>query len=215
MSKKYHKINSVFKRDDSKQHKIIEGEFSVPEIEYLKNNIWEFYEKIDGTNIRITFIKNKIIFNGKTDEASIPPKLLYNLNNIFMPQLNKFNEKFIEKQEDENREIVLYGEGYGKGIQKIGKYYGDDQKFILFDVKIGNWWLNKSDVKDIADYFSIDVVPLIGEGTINDMVSIVRNGFISTFGDFYAEGIVANPKIQLFTRSGVRIITKLKHKDFL
>jgi hypothetical protein len=46
------------------------------------------------------------------------------------------------------------------------------------------------------------------------MVIFVQNGFTSQWGDFAAEGIVARPKIELKTRGGKRIITKIKHKDF-
>jgi len=31
---------------------------------------------------------------------------------------------------------------------------------------------------------------------------------------FQAEGIVARPKVELLSRTGERIITKIKHKDF-
>ena len=50
--KEYHKIQSVFKRDIA-NGKIIEGKYSLPEFEYLKDNQWVFTEKVDGTNIRI------------------------------------------------------------------------------------------------------------------------------------------------------------------
>jgi hypothetical protein len=39
-------------------------------------------------------------------------------------------------------------------------------------------------------------------------------GVKSWWGDFDAEGIVARPQVELFTRAGHRIITKLKCKDF-
>lgn len=47
----YHKINSIYKRDE--KTKEFTNEFSLPEFEYLKHNLWEFTEKIDGTNVRI------------------------------------------------------------------------------------------------------------------------------------------------------------------
>jgi hypothetical protein len=58
------------------------------------------------------------------------------------------------------------------------------------------------------------VVPIIGEGNLESMVSFCRNGFKSQWGDFIAEGIVAKPKVELQTRAGSRVITKLKYKDF-
>ena len=85
---------------------------------------------------------------------------------------------------------------------------------ILFDVKIGDWWLQRKDVEDIAKFFGIDIVPIIGEGTLSEMVEKTKIGFNSQWGDFLAEGIVARPKTELKTRRGARIITKIKHIDF-
>mgnify|MGYP001604261791 FL=1 len=47
----YHKINSLYKRDP--RGKMLFGDYSCPEFEYLQNNEWSFQEKIDGTNIRV------------------------------------------------------------------------------------------------------------------------------------------------------------------
>ena len=46
------------------------------------------------------------------------------------------------------------------------------------------------------------------------MIAMARKGFDSIWGAFKAEGIVARPTVELRTRSGKRIITKIKHKDF-
>lgn len=119
---------------------------------------------------------------------------------------------------EEYVEVCLYGEGYGAKIQKGGDNYRSDQDFVLFDIKIDNWWLQRVDVEDIAKKLDIDIVPIIGTGTLPDMIQEVRNGFNSVWStskvSFKAEGIVARPGVELKTRSGHRIITKIKHKDF-
>ena len=202
----YHKIQTIFKRDPKTKFKTLLSEYSIPEFEYLKNNEWVFTEKVDGTNIRIMFDGN-ISFGGKTDRAQIPSELVNNLNEKFLPKIDIF--KSIN-----STEICLYGEGYGPKIQSGGKYC-NDQSFVLFDIKIGEWWLQRKDVEDIGKQFEIDVVPIIGNGTLKDMVNQVEKGFHSIWGDFIAEGIVARPSTELKTRSGHRIITKLKYKDFM
>ena len=69
--KEYHKIQSIFKRDD-KTHKFVVGEWSLPEINYLAHNQWEFTEKVDGTNIRVMWSPTiKLLrFGGKSDNRS-------------------------------------------------------------------------------------------------------------------------------------------------
>ena len=210
----YHKINSLFLRDSSKpKNPIIVGEYTDPVFKYLENNLWDFDEKIDGTNTKILFTGVDLFFGGKTDNAQMPTKLLKFLQDKFLPQIDTFKSIFVNPNDTERQEVYLYGEGYGGKIQKGGKYR-PDESFILFDVKIGKWWLNREDVKDIAKKLSIDTVPELGQGTLIDLVKKVRAGFNSTFGDFIAEGIVARPAVPLCTRAGQRVITKLKHIDF-
>jgi hypothetical protein len=110
-------------------------------------------------------------------------------------------------------QICLYGEGYGAKIQK-GGLYRPDQSFVLFDVWINGWWLKRKDVHDIAAKLNIDRVPIIGTGTLQAMEHMVRQGFNSQWGPFPAEGIVARPAVELRTRRGDRVITKLKTRDF-
>lgn len=206
--KAYHKIQTVYLRDPATKHKhLLEGQFALPEFEFLQNNLWIFTEKVDGTNIRVMFDGNEITFGGKTDNAQIPAFLVKRLQNLFLPLIDLFKETF-------DSPVCLYGEGYGAKIQKGGGNYRPDQDFVLFDVRIGDWWLQRNDVRDIAEKFLIDIVPIIGQGTLFEMVEMVRNGFDSTWGSFKAEGIVARPKTELMTRGGHRIITKIKYKDF-
>ncbi|KKN07671.1 hypothetical protein LCGC14_1064440 [marine sediment metagenome] len=204
----YHKIQSIYKRDEG-THKFIEGQYSLPEFEYLKDNTWLFTEKIDGTNIRIGWIPEVgINIGGRTDNAKIPTFLYQKLTELFTN--DKLKEMFPETS------VMLCGEGYGAKIQKGGgNYIPNGVDFILFDVKIGDWWLKREDVNDIAGKLDIKVVPFIGQGTLDDAVGIVKKGLLSEFGGFVAEGLVLRPSIELKSRSGHRIITKLKGKDFL
>ncbi len=201
----YPKINSIFKRDD--RGKFIVGEYSQPEFEYLKNNKWEATEKIDGTNIRVIWDKERVIFGGKTDNAQTPTFLLKKLQDLF--PVDKFKAIYPEMA------LTLYGEGYGAKIQKGGgNYINDGCDFILFDVLIENWWLKREDIEDVASKLQIKAVPVIGYYTPEIAIRETQKGFKSTFGDFQAEGIVLKPFIELRDRKGHRIITKVKCKDW-
>lgn len=210
--KEYPKIQTVFKRNPQNMRELLEGEYALPEFEYLAGNQWVFTEKVDGTNIRVSWNGDSVVFGGKTDNASIPVFLLYKLQELFEGTAKK--KLFGDTFGDEGG-VCLYGEGHGAKIQKGGgNYVADGVDFVLFDVKIGKWWLERNNVEDIAEKFGIKVVPLIGKGTLKEMVAMVRAGFNSVWGDFRAEGIVARPETELFSRNGARIITKIKHKDF-
>ena len=203
--KEYHKIQSVFKRDE-KTHKFIIGEYSLPEFKYLEYNKWVFTEKVDGTNIRINWDFSDVKIGGRTDNAQLHVDLLTELQSLF--PIEKFNILYPDTQ------MTLYGEGYGAGIQKGGGNYSRKKTFVLFDVLIGDYWLSRENVIDIANKLEISHVPVIGYGSISEMIDIVKSGLKSTWGDFIAEGIVARPECELFAKNGKRIITKIKHKDF-
>lgn len=211
--KEYHKIQTVFKRDESNKHKtLLEGQYSLPCFEYLKNNEWVFTEKVDGTNIRVMQQEGEttglVSYGGKTDAAQIPATLIERLRNMF-------DSKGVVMKEAFPHGVCLYGEGYGAKIQKGGGNYGPSQDFVLFDVKIGHWWLERESVEEVALKLGLRIVPIIGKGTIDDMISMAKQGFKSTWGDFEAEGIVARPSVEMFTRNLQRIITKIKMRDFV
>ena len=202
--KEYHKIQSIYKRD-AKTNRFIIGEYSLPEFAYLADNQWTFTEKVDGTNVRVMLKEGKLHFGGKTDNAQMPIPLLEKLNDLFPPE--KLFEQFPERTD-----VCLYGEGFGAGIQKGGCY--GSVNFVLFDVRIGDFWLRRDDVNEIAEKLGIQRVPIIGDGTLHDGILHAKMGLKSSWGDFEAEGIVARPTVELFTRNGSRIIVKIKTKDF-
>jgi hypothetical protein len=86
--------------------------------------------------------------------------------------------------------------------------------FVLFDVKVGDWWLQRESVEDVSAKLGLDIVPIIGRGTLADFVEMGRAGFNSRWGAFAAEGLVGRPGVELKARNGNRIITKIKTKDF-
>lgn len=214
----YHKINSVYKRDMTKpKAPFIVGEFSEDSFEYLQNNRWEFSEKVDGTNIRVMFDGESIVFGGKTDNAQIPTHLVQRLQERFLPIEQRLKMKEIFKpREGKETNVILYGEGFGYKIQgKVGiDYLVDEVDFCLFDIRIGSWWLKREDVYGIGEKLGLKTPNIVGYGTINEAIELVKEGFKSGFGTAEAEGLVLRPTCELLDRSGKRIITKIKVRDF-
>lgn len=209
---KYHKIDSVFFRDEKNKRFLVEGQFSRPEFEYLKDVEWSWFEKIDGTNIRV-YWDEKVTFQGRDHNSQIPADLVNWLNDKFI--ISEIFEKVVP-----DMNIILYGEGYGKGIQKAGKSYDPfGVSFILFDVMAldcddGDLFLSRRNVEGIASELKLEVAPLIFKGTIQDAIDKVKGGFKSLLGDIDAEGLVGHPTIELHDRRHRRIITKIKTRDF-
>lgn len=208
MLKEYHKIETLFERSEETK-KLIEGKYRNKTVEFLKDNKWQFTEKIDGTNIRVYWDGHKVSFHGRTDKAQIPADLVNRLNELFGGEVNEqiFEQKFGET------EVTLFGEGYGEKIQK-GGLYRKGQDFILFDVMIANNWQPRESVEDIAKTFNIDVVPIVLEGTIEEAVEYVKTKPKSTLGTADSEGVVGKSLVELQDRTGHRVIVKIKVRDF-
>lgn len=208
MLKEYHKIETLFERDE-KTKKLVEGKYRNEAIKYLKDNKWQFTEKIDGTNIRIYWDGHKVSFFGRTDKAQIPAELTNRLIELFGGETNEqlFEQKFGET------EVILFEEGYGEKIQN-GGLYRKGQDFILFDVIIADNYQSRESVEDIAKYFGIDIVAIILEGTLQEAVNYVKSKPKSSIGIADSEGVVGRPVIELQDRCGKRIIVKIKVRDF-
>lgn len=202
----YPSIPTVWSRDPATKYKtLIQGEWATPELAYLADLPWTWTEKVDGTNIRVSFSGEGVLFGGRTDNAQLPTPLLTRLMEMFPPRgrRTKFDG------------LTLFGEGYGKGIQKAGTGYSSEQSFILFDVWGGKSWLSREDTVYIAQEMGIPCVPVIGEGTLLEAIHKVMGGLASQVGGCPpAEGLVMRPLCELNSRTGERIITKVKCRDF-
>ena len=206
--KEYNKIDALYKRDEVTK-KVI-PQYRNEEYQLLERASWDFTEKVDGTNIRIHWDGHNVEFGGRTDNAQIPVPLVNKLNELFGGPANE--QLFEQKFGDAN--VILFGEGYGPKIQNGGQYR-DDVSFILFDVQIGDWYLKRPDVEDIAKYFNIDVVPIVLEGTLLDAVEYIKGHPKSTIAKngAFMEGVVGRPVVELRDRRGKRIIVKIKWED--
>ena len=201
----YTKIEAIFERDNITK-KTIKGQYWNKTVELLKDIQWFGTEKIDGINIRIHWDGYRVAISGRNDDAQITPKLLEYLQETFNCH-ELFEQKFGEK------EVTLFGEGYGRKVN--GNYLNkEDNGFILFDIYSQGIYWNRKAVESIATYFNIPIVPIVKIGTLDEMVEMVENGFNSKLNpDVLAEGIVAKPTEELRTNNGNRVITKIKYRD--
>lgn len=226
---------------------IIPTELTTPEFELLDklNAKWEATEKVDGECTSIHLIPKTVDtevmpgkwtevsfydveVHGKTDKANMRPDEVELLKSL--GDKDRLIEAFSCEQpapeygEGETvivlpeNECIIFGETYGKKMQAAGgRYCKDRLKFICFDIKIGNTWLKREAVEDICRKLGIDVVPYLGEMTLQEAIEKVKTGFTSAVSEdptLEAEGIVLRAPLGLLDRMGRRIITKVKTKDF-
>lgn len=214
----YIKINTLWKRDEKTQ--IIEGDFSKDEFNSIK--LWDVSEKINGTNIRITYNRiGNIQFDGKTDNARIPTKLYAYLQSKFTLELMEttfpLENKELEVKPQKSQVVILFGEGVGAGIKGSGQYFKDKGiGFILFDVYIDGWWLERENVIDIANKLGVKYAPELGIMDVQSAINLVkqpRNSSVSEL-PMTSEGVVARSHPLMLFRDGKPIMWKLKVSDY-
>lgn len=206
----YEKIETVFARDIEGTKLLQEGVWRNETVGFLKDLTWEWTEKVDGTNVRVFWDGHTVTFGGRTDKAQMPLELVNRLNDLFGGEENAqmFEQTFGEK------EVILYGEGYGRKIQNGGAYIPDGVDFILFDLMVGGNYQPRESVARAAKTFGIKCVPVVGCGTLEEAVAYVKTNPKSTMGECDMEGVVCRPIYELQDRCGNRIIVKIKWNDF-
>lgn len=207
MSTLYPKIYSPWKRvvvDGVQQFDV--QQWQMDEFDVLADcSRWHWSEKIDGMNIRVIYDGYNLTFRGRTDNAAFKATWLDYLGGLFPVEI--LEETF------GTNEAVIYGELFGGGIQKGTPYGKLPLSFVMFDVKVGNWWLLPDNVNDIALKLNIPV-PWQTNGSVWSAIRQVKEGVPSGWGDFTAEGLVGRAPAGLQTRSGHRLMMKVKDCDF-
>ncbi len=145
-------------------------------------------------------------------------------------QVQYYNGKFISEKTEitqagtyavdlEEVPVYIYGEFYGKGIQKCGGNYGDNKRFAVFDICQQGWYIPIDMLKDYCEKLGLDMVPYIGQMTIGEAEKMVMRGFKTKVPnvvnpDLIEEGIVARPIVPIKDPRGNRIIVKIKYCDY-
>lgn len=168
-------------------------------------------EKIHGTSSHITWNSKekqiKFFSGGESHDKFV---LLFDVENL----KKKFSEIF------DISNVTVYGEAYGGKCMKMSKTYGDKLKFVAFDVKVEELWLNVPNAEDVCkklelefvDYekVSTDLSALDAERDKHS-IQAIRNGC----GEGkIREGVILRPIIELRTNNGERVIAKHKRDEF-
>lgn len=167
-------------------------------------------EKIHGTSAHISWKNGELkFFAGGVDHANFI-KLFEGWN-----LKQQFKETFINGQG-----VVVFGEAYGGKCQGMKDTYGPNLRFVVFEVKVGDSWLNVPNAQDVANKLGLEFIHYTRIPTdldsINterdaDSIQAIRNGIGS---GKIREGIVLRPLIELVKNNGERIISKHKRDEF-
>ncbi len=117
--------------------------------------------------------------------------------------------------------VVVHGEAYGGSLLKQGGRYGKSQKFVAFDVKIEDTWLDVPNALDVVTKLGLEFVAFNKVSTDlpsldaeRDMASTqaCRNGVPTPQ---IREGVVLRPLKEMTLSNGDRVICKHKRAEFM
>ena len=165
-------------------------------------------EKIHGTSAHISWKDGKITLSSGGEKH----KRFAQLFDVKKLKL-KFKELF-------DCDVVIFGEAYGGKCQGMSGTYGKDLKFIVFDVKVENNWLDVPNAEDVATKLGLEFVAYekiktnlksIDKERDTQSIQAVRNGIVEIKP---REGIVLRPLVEVKKNNGERIIIKHKGEEF-
>jgi len=119
-----------------------------------------------------------------------------------------------------DKPVTFYGEAYGGKQQGMSATYGKDLKFIVFDVKVGEHWLDVPKAELLAHAMGLEFVSYQRIATTiaemdaqRDLPSVQakRNGIVE---DKLREGVVLRPIVEVTLNNGSRVIAKHKRDEF-
>ena len=168
-----------------------------------------------------------IEIHGRTNKAQLNQKLIdFIWNKHFETKLDLFPIN------GEVYSTVLFGEGFGAGIQS-GGIYRNDISFILFDVYMGGRWSTREEVKHLANLLELETPHDFGMMTQDEIISFVKSKPRGWYAAYHArelygidvedatyaytiEGIVARsePLVRFNNNQASPVMWKLKVKDF-
>jgi len=164
-------------------------------------------EKIHGTSAHVSWNNGEVHFFAGGESY---------VNFVKLFDVEALKAKFIELGHDK---VMIHGEAYGAGQQRQSYRYGPKLKFIAFDVKVGDVWLNIPNAEQVSLKVGLEFVHYKRVSTDLDVLNAERdapseqarrNGIK---GDQPREGVVLRPLIEDRTSDGERIVAKHKRAE--
>lgn len=117
-------------------------------------------------------------------------------------------------------EVTIYGENFGGKMQGMRDVYGDKDRFIAFDVQIGESWLNVPNAEEVVVGLGLEFVPYEKVPTDTEVLNALRDkpsrvaAKLGMGTDKVSEGVVLRPLIEFTDNRGDRVISKHKGEAF-
>jgi hypothetical protein len=115
--------------------------------------------------------------------------------------------------------IKIHGEAYGGKCQGMAHVYGPKLRFVVFDILVGEEWLDVPEAEALALSLGLEFVPYARVPTTLEALDAERDRPSELarrrgMGDHQGEGSVLRPLKEKKTPDGKRMIAKHKHAKY-
>lgn len=180
---------------------------------------WQVTEKIHGANF--SFVVDRETGACRIGKRSgLTDGTFYSCHAVLEKYAARVITLAMESVFDGCHTVQVYGELYGKGVQK-GVFYSEEKDFAAFDIR---WisddrdeFLGTTPVQTLCEKFEIPHVPVLEELCGFDKAmgfDVDFNSCLSDRDDNGVEGVVIKPCHPMFLNGGSRVILKKKSDKF-
>ena len=185
-----------------------------------KTDLVYLSEKIHGSSGRIAIIHGKKMA-GSHNVRRVKPLNIANPTSsdrdnalYWWPWTVPGVEPMLKDLAQSHKQVVLYGEIYGKDIQKF-EYGQTGLAFVAFDLLIDGKFQYWSDLKQICGKYHVPVVPDLGLHLYSlDTIKTLANGKSMLSNDNIREGIIVRPLSETRNPKIGRLILKYCSDDY-
>lgn len=186
-------------------------------VKTVPNTLWKKVKKLFGLLPAYEFVygSHNVQLQGKMFAKT------WYAENVYAKIVNQYNLiTILENMRMLNgKDVVIYGEIYGDGIQK-GYTYGCEskvQKLAVFDVMVGDKYLDWFDYQNVVNHYHLPTVPTLYSGPFNlELIKqrLVKGPSILDLNQPIREGVVIRPVCEQATHMGRKVL-KLINDDYL
>lgn len=151
-------------------------------------------EKIHGTNCRVGFVEGEAMAGSMGLRRKRPADAELHRNTYWFPFTLPGVEALLSELAQRHRQVILYGEVFGAGIQSF--HYGVTGRlgFAAFDLLVDGRYLDWHDLRSTLARFTLPMVPVLYEGPLTLDVVREHSAGRTTYADQHVrEGVVVRP----------------------
>lgn len=151
-------------------------------------------EKIHGTSCRVGIVEGEVMAGSMGVRRKRPDDAELHRSTYWFPWSMPPVQALLQSFAKDHRQVILYGEVFGKGIQSF--HYGQTGHlgFAAFDLLVDGRYLDWPRLRETLQRFGVTAVPVLYEGPLSMAAVRQHSEGLTTLGDKHIrEGVVIRP----------------------